>query len=182
MGSGYVINSLFHDVLSNDCVGVGVDINHDALRASESAVKGKTVDLLQGSLMSSIAKRPIFDIIFCNPPYVPSVSLEEYKKKCEVIDLSWAGGINGRQIIDSYITMGSDLLSDTGVMYLLVVQRNDPDSMIEMARELGLQCTVKFKDHNCRMFSQGEMSPNANMYLDLRSEVKCINLENLAGI
>lgn len=59
-----------------------------------------------------------------------------------MIDLAWAGGFNGRQIIDAFISMGHEILSDKGVMYLLVTQQNDPDSIVEFARDLGLICTV----------------------------------------
>jgi release factor glutamine methyltransferase len=94
--------------------------------------------------MKCITKRPLFDIIFCNPPYVPSDDVNDIRKSGDMIDLSWAGGINGRQIIDSFIRMGEGILSDSGVMYLLVVQQNDPDSIIEYSRDLGLVCTVRF--------------------------------------
>ena len=72
VGSGYVINSIMGDVYVEDVIGIGVDINLSALRATMELTKGKSVDLLKGSLMHSIVKRDVFDVIFCNPPYVPS--------------------------------------------------------------------------------------------------------------
>lgn len=132
------------DVYPPGCFGVGVDINYKALCATKSNTEGKSVNLLHSSLMSSFCTRPIFDVIFCNPPYVPSEELQTLKRQCQPIDLAWAGGVNGREVIDEIIKNGINYLVTGGVLYLLIIQQNDPDSIIEYARELGYLCVVRF--------------------------------------
>lgn len=135
---------------------MGVDINSKALLATQSLTKGNAVDLLRNSLMSCFCPRPIFDIIFCNPPYVPSEELKLLRRSCDPIDLAWAGGINGREVIDKILRMGINYLVTGGALYLLIVQQNDPDSIIDYARELGFICMVYLLKLIYRMCSPEE--------------------------
>jgi methylase of polypeptide subunit release factors len=126
------------------CIGIGIDINCKALYETKAATKGKMVDLIQTSLMSCFAQRPVFDIIFCNPPYVPSEDLKTFRRNCQPIDLAWAGGHKGREVIDNVLNYGMAHLVSGGVMYLLITQQNEPDEIIELSRDLGYVCVVQF--------------------------------------
>lgn len=59
---------------------------------------------LQGRLANQV------DILIFNPPYVPSTSEElkesrERNLQGEGIDLAWAGGIDGREILDQFLPL-----------------------------------------------------------------------------
>lgn len=167
VGSGYVINSIIEDVYPTGCVGIGVDINSKALSLTKKLTSKRPVDLLRGSLMSCFRPQPVFDIIFCNPPYVPSTELKILKKSCEPIDLAWAGGVDGREVIDEILMMGYKFLAPGGSLYLLIVQQNDPDSIIDFARELGYLCVVLSNYLTSRMYFRGELSQKSSMFSSL---------------
>ena len=160
MGSGYVINSLMENVFPSHSIGIGVDLNRKALDSTK-AVAQTQLDLILSSLTNCFAKRPLFDIIFCNPPYVPSESLDIIKKSGALIDLAWAGGVDGREVIDKVILCSRDLLNTNGVLYLLLTERNEPDYIVEYARSLGFICMV-LVFLNFRMFSQEEILLRGN--------------------
>ena len=42
------------------------------------------------------------------------------------LQASWAGGERGRQVIDRFLPQIAQLLSPTGVCYLLILKENDP--------------------------------------------------------
>lgn len=53
-------------------------------------------------------------------------------------------------------------------MYLLVVEQNEPDEIIEFARNLGLSCTVEFGFLFLRIYLHEEMLWRDSMYLDFK--------------
>lgn len=40
------------------------------------------------------------------------------------IEASWAGGKNGREVIDRVLPVVARLLSDTGVFYMVIIKEN----------------------------------------------------------
>lgn len=42
------------------------------------------------------------------------------------IEAAWAGGERGRQVIDRFLTKVSDLLSEEGLFYMVVIKENIP--------------------------------------------------------
>ncbi|CAG8450178.1 3392_t:CDS:2 [Diversispora eburnea] len=49
-----------------------------------------------------------------------------------IIEKAWAGGINGREVIDMILPLANkNLLSDNGTFYLLVISDNKPDEIRE---------------------------------------------------
>ncbi|CAG8569222.1 8_t:CDS:2 [Funneliformis caledonium] len=82
------------------------------------------------------------DIICCNPPYVVTTSEELYSSK-SVIERAWAGGIDGREVIDKMLPLVDELLSDKGVFYLLLISENKPNEIREtMKNDYNLQSKV----------------------------------------
>lgn len=66
------------------------------------------------------------DILLFNPPYVPS-SEEEFKEirtKAlqgeEVIDVAWAGGLHGTQVLDHLLPFLSVIICSTSLIIILI--------------------------------------------------------------
>lgn len=94
------------------------------------------------------------DILLFNPPYVPTESEEVYKGGSldqeasggvckEAIAASWAGGVDGREVIDRLLQLLPDLLSPDGMAYLVTVSENKPAEIAgSIASSLGLKGEV----------------------------------------
>lgn len=82
------------------------------------------------------------DILIFNPPYVVTADAEVGS---HAIDAAWAGGRDGRVVVDRLIESGTvgELLSDRGVFYLVAIRQNRPDELQRMLEEKhGFESTV----------------------------------------
>ena len=81
---------------------IAIDINPKAVEATRKTAKYNNVgniDVIQGSLLDCIHDNSV-DILMFNPPYVPS---EPEEMDSSGIEAAWAGGIDGREIIDKLL-------------------------------------------------------------------------------
>ena len=93
---------------------VAVDLNPYAIRCAKensilNGVSGK-MDFVQTSLFTALNPNASFDLILFNAPYLPS---EEGEAK-SWIGRSWAGGANGREVVDRFISEVSHYLKPHG--------------------------------------------------------------------
>jgi release factor glutamine methyltransferase len=140
---------------------VGVDLNPLAARAakltaSENGVK-QYVDTAIGSLFDSLRPHSV-DLALFNPPYVPTTDEELARARRaagnvddpHLIDLAWAGGIDGRRVLDAFLAQLDDALSPSGTLYLVVLQQNRLDDVVERLRAMHLHTCVVLKRRACR--------------------------------
>lgn len=134
-GSGIVITALSKS-LQSSVVCFGVDINEYACRVSkQTATKNSTnVEIIKSDLLGAF-KRKSIDILLFNPPYVVTENEEIHSRDSGVefndnIIKSWAGGLNGRQIMDKVFVDLDNVLAVDGVAYVLVIKDNKPDEII----------------------------------------------------
>ena len=82
-----------------------------------------------------------------NPPYVPTPSAEVGGNG---ISAAWAGGMNGREVLDRLLPFVHQLLSPRGVFYLIAVDENDPDDIATALAKYGLvtSTVVQRRDRN----------------------------------
>jgi release factor glutamine methyltransferase len=124
-GSGCVITYLTQLLLSSgevDFVSYGIDINMDALTLTRKTYernvedKDRKLQLIHSDLFSSRDQKKNefdtesgrkldelvgnIDILIFNPPYVPS---EPEEVGSTGIEASYAGGIDGREVIDEFL-------------------------------------------------------------------------------
>uniref|UniRef100_A0A8C8SSP5 Methyltransferase HEMK2 n=1 Tax=Pelusios castaneus TaxID=367368 RepID=A0A8C8SSP5_9SAUR len=76
------------------------------------------------------------DLLLFNPPYVvtPSEEVESHG-----IEAAWAGGKNGREVMDRLFPLVPDLLSKGGLFYLVTIKENNPDDILETMKKYGLR-------------------------------------------
>jgi release factor glutamine methyltransferase len=95
------------------------------------------------------------DIILFNPPYVPTPDEEVGSNG---IEASWAGGTDGRQVIDQALPQIASLLRrPTGLAYMITVDENRPESLAQELRskyELECQPLLRRRAHNERLTVQ----------------------------
>ncbi|GMH83392.1 hypothetical protein TrST_g421 [Triparma strigata] len=83
---------------------------------------------------------PSIDCVIFNPPYVPTPDEEVGG---EGIEASWAGGEDGRRVIDRALPDIWKLLKVGGVLYMIVVDDNKPLELINKhSEEYGVEGSV----------------------------------------
>jgi release factor glutamine methyltransferase len=104
-GSGCAIT--FLSLLLNStrsCQFIATDINPHAtaLTKRTAVANGVVIDIVQTSLLSGLDEQlnNKIDVLLFNPPYVPTPDEEVGGIG---IEASWAGGANGRVVIDQFI-------------------------------------------------------------------------------
>ncbi|CAA3004756.1 hemK methyltransferase family member 2 [Olea europaea subsp. europaea] len=131
-GSGYVIASLalMLGKESSDCYFIATDINPHAVGVTRKTMEahGCHADLVTTDIASGLEKRlaGLVDVMVVNPPYVPT---PEYEVGQFGIASAWAGGENGRSVIDKILPVADKLLSDKGWLYLVTLTANNPSEI-----------------------------------------------------
>ncbi|CAI9099139.1 OLC1v1035916C1 [Oldenlandia corymbosa var. corymbosa] len=138
-GSGYVIASLAL-LLGGEAwrpYFLATDINPHALKVTSETLKahGVHAELINTNIASGLEARlaGLVDVMVVNPPYVPT---PEEEVGCEGITSAWAGGENGRTVIDKILPVADKLLSDKGWLYIVTLTANNPSGLcIEMKKK-----------------------------------------------
>ena len=138
-GSGIVITAVAM-ALSKHCqpYHLAVDINFDACKVTKKTamLNSVEVDAVRMDLSSCIRGNHGFDLVVFNPPYVVTsdkeISDERYLFK------AWAGGTNGRKVMERLFPKIPDILSDTGTFYLLAIKENDPEHILRIFKGLSM--------------------------------------------
>ncbi|KAM8973169.1 methyltransferase HEMK2 [Pelodytes ibericus] len=93
--------------------------------ANKVLIEPIVTDLVKGLLPRLQGQ---IDLLVFNPPYVVTPSDEVGSHG---IEAAWAGGKNGREVMDKLFPLVPKLLSPTGVFYLLVLKENNPEEILE---------------------------------------------------
>lgn len=109
-------------------------INHQNTRALPHFFESIRCDLAS-ALLPRFAG--MVSMLLFNPPYVPT---SDDEVGTTGIEAAWAGGKDGRRVIDRAIQPIAQLLEDrTGVAYLVTVDDNQPNELAELFRQHGLE-------------------------------------------
>ena len=141
-GSGTVITYL-HQILKEhnySAVYIATDLNPKAcsIAAKTAKMNECRVDSLRMNFTESMLDRQI-DVLIFNPPYVPTPNEEIAGSG---IEIAWAGGEDGRVVIDRFIDQLDSMLSPKGVLYMILVQDNKPAEVRRILRRLGFLSAV----------------------------------------
>ncbi|KAH0927336.1 LOW QUALITY PROTEIN: hypothetical protein HID58_019592 [Brassica napus] len=139
-GSGYVITSLIL-LLKPKLPNVhylATDTNPIAARVTNQTLEahGVKAEIVCTDIASCLEERLAgsVDVMVVNPPYVPT---PEYEVGMEGIASAWAGGENGRSVIDRMLPVVDRLLSEKGWFYLVTLSSNYPAEICLMMRKRG---------------------------------------------
>ncbi|KAI7884416.1 S-adenosyl-L-methionine-dependent methyltransferase [Lichtheimia hyalospora FSU 10163] len=144
-GSGCVSTFLAKIVGVDNAVFLTTDINpHACCTTKQTGIKNgvNRMEPIQTSLVNGLLPRleGLVDVLCFNPPYVVTTPEEVGSHG---IEASWAGGIDGRQVIDELLPFVSRLLSPQGVFYLLLINENRPNQVAEIMRgEHGMHADI----------------------------------------
>lgn len=122
------------------------DVNILAAQKTQKLITSQechNVNLLLCDLFSAFRPGFVFDVIVFNPPYVPTDN-EEMQRALEQRDIaaSWAGGKNGREVIDNFLANVGSFLRKGGLLYLVVLQANKPNELVVHGKRLGMIATT----------------------------------------
>jgi HemK-related putative methylase len=109
-GSGYV-SRVLREIYPQAFI-VSTDISLEAAKASST--RDMNGDTYRMDMLSALRR---VDMAVFNPPYLPSE--RHYLEGCGV-DRSWAGGVDGREVIDQFVSA----VRDVSVVYLLLCSLN----------------------------------------------------------
>jgi release factor glutamine methyltransferase len=136
-GSGYVVCSAARilSALHLTCAVLAIDISDAATKATGATLgahglaKGH-VDILQMDLCTALLPRlrHSVDLLLFNPPYV--VTPDEEVDRGGIAS-AWAGGAHGRRVIDRLLAVLDELLSSTGLLYMVTVAENHPAELLQ---------------------------------------------------
>ncbi|RCI03784.1 HemK methyltransferase member 2 [Rhizopus stolonifer] len=136
-GSGCVTTLLAKIVGDSNALFLTTDINEFACQTTkqtglQNAVKH--IEPICTSLVDGLLSRlrNQIDILCFNPPYVVTTHEEVGSKG---IEAAWAGGIDGREVIDELLPYVKHLLSPKGIFYLLLINENKPEQVVEIMQK-----------------------------------------------
>jgi release factor glutamine methyltransferase len=121
---------------------LAVDINPYAI---ECAIKNaemngarERIEFRHGDLFQPIKPNEQFNLILFNSPYLPSEPDEEKSW----VGKAWAGGRNGRKIIDRFIMNAPNFLAAGGRIQLVQSSLSDVNRTLKMFSERSLRAMV----------------------------------------
>lgn len=151
-GSGYVITSLAlilgqDDHSDGSSHYIATDINPHAVTVTSETLEAHGVhaaELVNTDIASGLELRlaGLVDVMVVNPPYVPTPEEEVGRGG---IAASWAGGENGRHVIDKILPVVDNLLSNRGWLYMVFLAANDPSGICLQMRKKGYAARVLVK-------------------------------------
>ena len=122
---------------------VAVDLNPYAVCcARENAALNNLrckMAFIQTDLLTALNESARFDLILFNAPYLPAAECEAESW----IGRSWAGGINGRQVIDRFISQAPLHLKPNGRILLMQSTLANVEETICKFGELNLKASIK---------------------------------------
>ncbi|XP_036885560.1 methyltransferase N6AMT1 isoform X1 [Sturnira hondurensis] len=141
-GSG-VVSTFLASMIGPQALYMCTDINPGAAactletaRCNQVHIQPIITDLVQGLLPRMKEK---VDLLVFNPPYVVTPPEEVGSHG---IEAAWAGGRNGREVMDRFFPVVPDLLSPRGLFYLVTIKENNPEEILRTMKMKGLQGTA----------------------------------------
>lgn len=120
---------------------VAVDLNPYAVGCAKANAKlngARGVDFFQGDLFTALRDGVRFDLVLFNAPYLPSEAGEAESW----IGRSWAGGADGRLVVDRFISEVRAYLQPNGRVLLMQSTLTGVETTIQAFAKSDLKATV----------------------------------------
>lgn len=149
-GSGVVsacLRQLFHQRCDEIMINYVSDVNPKALQATLQTLQAASSDAhpvleaVRCDLVSALPDLPC-DVLIFNPPYVPTPDEEVGSHS---IEAAWAGGKDGRRVVDRALPYMARLLQPASVGYLVTVDDNRPHELAQEFAKLGIRMVPLFR-------------------------------------
>ncbi|WP_371829989.1 HemK2/MTQ2 family protein methyltransferase [Rhodococcoides trifolii] len=102
--------------------------------ARQARSENLDVDVRLGSF-DDAAELSAFDVVLCNPPYVPAEAVP-----VEIgLERAWNAGPDGRIVLDRLCESAADLVQKGGVLMLVQSEFADPDKSLQMLSDNGFR-------------------------------------------
>lgn len=147
-GSGVIITAVAKALPETACFAIDInpracDVTKRTAIKNAAALNVVNMNLLNGFRLNTV------DVLIFNPPYVvtpdeeidPNDSMNDNPFNEKIIH-SWAGGTDGRIIMDRVFNAMDSILSSGGVAYILVIEENKPKQIIEDMKTKGFLGTI----------------------------------------
>ncbi|KAJ3139771.1 HemK methyltransferase member 2 [Physocladia obscura] len=135
VGSGSGCVSAFVGFLWKHAHFLATDINPYATEATlkTGLLNGVGIDAINSKFAQALLPRlhHAVDLLIFNPPYVVTPSSEVGSSG---IAAAWAGGIDGREVLDAFLPSVDLLLSDSGLFYLVTVKENRTTEIMQLMK------------------------------------------------
>ncbi|MED6267838.1 HemK methyltransferase member 2 [Characodon lateralis] len=138
-GSG-VVSAFLASVVGPSALYLCTDVNPAAAQCTARTASCNCVslqpvitDLVESFLPRLCGK---VDVLLFNPPYVVTPSEEVGSRG---IEAAWAGGERGREVTDRFLPLVAQLLSSEGLCYLITIAENNPEEIIGLLSQSGLE-------------------------------------------
>ncbi len=130
-GSGYVADRI-HEETAVEMIGC--DINPEACtQASDRGIPAVRCDMFEPFRDDS------FEIVVCNPPYLPTPPEKEWD---DWMERALSGGEDGRAVVDPFLTGIERVLCEDGNAFLLISSLTGPEAACEFAATQGLSSSI----------------------------------------
>jgi release factor glutamine methyltransferase len=130
-GSGYVGTRLQRET---DAEAVGVDLNPEACQQAFEA----GLPVVRGDMFGPF-RDDSFDVVVCNPPYLPTPPEQEWD---DWMERALSGGEDGRAMVDPFLDGVGRVLRAGGAAYILISTLTGPEEVRAYARERGLDSEI----------------------------------------
>jgi release factor glutamine methyltransferase len=122
---------------------IAVDLNPYAVRCAKAnsqlnGVRGKMA-FLQADLFAAFQNKALFDLVSFNAPYLPAAEGEADSWMVR----AWAGGANGRQVIDRFIAQVPFHLKPEGMVLLMQSTLANAEETLSKFENLGFKAKIK---------------------------------------
>ncbi len=143
-GSGLVSNFLAnHLINSKNTLFFATDLNKNACLASgkTSTKNGNILNIVNCDLVGPLIDRleKSIDILLFNPPYVVT---EAGELGSNGIEAAWAGGKDGREVMDRIFPLLDRILAKNGIFYLVCIKPNRVEDIGNVLAGFGFKMSV----------------------------------------